>query len=172
MDDFELVTTTNVPQFSKLESAFEVPEVLRALQEAQSFEALGIYLDYDLDKKVLANKKYGENHAKLATLLDLAEISSSHTMQVSETCFGALFCNLGDDEKRKVAARLVFRIPVVQRVLVDAAIGEVDIADYLKPFSESTKKRRLPNVRALFALIASQAEEKDGSLKSALRNVR
>ena len=172
LEETELVSASNVPQFSKLDSAFRVPEVLSALHEAQTFEALGLYLDFAPNKKVSANKKYGENHAKLATLLDLAEITSTPIMRVSETCFGNLFCNLSDERKWSVAARLAFRIPVVQRILIDAAVGEVEIADYLKPFSESTKKRRVPNIRSLFNLIGSQAAGEDINLKNALRNVR
>lgn len=173
LDDTELITTANVPQYSRIESAFTVPVVLDTFKEAQQFEALGIYLNYVPEKKQSANKKYGENHAKLATLIDLAEISSlSGTMLVSETCFGELFCDLKHDEKEAIAARLMFRIPIIQRILIDAADGEAHIVDYLKPFSESTKKRRLPNIRGLLELIMAHTTAEDRQLRSALGNVR
>ncbi|WP_146003642.1 hypothetical protein [Enorma phocaeensis] len=168
----ELISTANVPQFSSIDSALRVPEVLCALDEAQTFDQLGVYLDYDSSKKVTANKKYGENHAKLATLLDLADIVSGAPLHVCATPFSERFRALSLDEQRSMTARLAFRIPIIQRILIDAAHGSVDASEYLKPFSESTKKRRLPNLRTLFVLIEQHACEDDERLLNALSNVR
>lgn len=169
----EIIAPLNVPQFSKLESAFEVPVVLLGLGEPQTFDGMGVYLDYSLKKKPAANKKYGENHSKLATLLDLADIVSvGNSKQVAPAPFGTYFSSLDKESRERAAARLAFRIPVVQHVLADALDGEVSIADYLKPFAETTKMRRLPNVVAILDLIKRQSTSSDSELRYALKNVR
>lgn len=172
IEDAELISAANVPQFSRLEPAYKVPEILCALDERQTFEQLGVYLDYIPGKKETANKKYGENHAKLATLFDLAEIVPPSPLRVTVTPFGALFTQLSQNEQEELAARLAFRIPVIRQVLVDAATHEVPVTDYLKPFSESTKKRRLPNIRVILELISSHASSEDEDLLAAIGNVR
>lgn len=171
IDDFELITSSNVPQFSSIESAYKVPEILLATNEGQEFEGLGIYLDYEPHKKPAANKKYGENHAKLAVLLDLADIVNAGKMKVVPTEFGSLFAQLDCTEKRAMAARLCFRIPIIQRMIASNE-EEVEITDYLKIFSDSTKKRRLPNIKALLAIIKQEMEPSDKGLSLAFEKIR
>lgn len=171
IDDFELITSSNVPQFSSIESAYKVPEILLATNEGQEFEGLGIYLDYEPHKKPAANKKYGENHAKLAVLLDLADMANAGKMKVVPTEFGSLFAQLDCTEKRAMAARLCFRIPIIQRMIASNE-EEVEIADFLKIFSDSTKKRRLPNVKALLAIIKQEMRQSDEGLNLAFEKIR
>ena len=172
IEDVELIAAANVPHFSQLESACRVPEILCMLGEPLTFDQLGVYLDYVPGKKETANKKYGENHAKLATLLDLAEIVPGPRLVVEQTPFTRLFACLSNDERIALAARLAFRIPIIQQLLSDARLQEVAIADYLKPFSESTKKRRRPNIKAILDLISSNVETCDGELYASIINVR
>ena len=171
IDDFELITSSNVPQFSSIESAYKVPEILLATNEGQEFEGLGIYLDYEPHKKPAANKKYGENHAKLAVLLDLADMANAGKMKVVPTEFGSLFAQLDCTEKQAMAARLCFRIPIIQRMIASNE-EEVEIADFLKIFSDSTKKRRLPNVKALLAIIKQEMRPSDEGLNLAFEKIR
>lgn len=171
LEEVELITGANVPQFSRIDSALKVPDVLCALDEPQTLAAMGMYLDYAPNKKDAANKKYGENHSKLATLMDLAEISSQGEMKVSITPFSALFNSLSEEQKNKLAAKLAFRIPVIQHILRDAAACPVSIAEYLKIFADSTKTRRFPNIRALLGLIREQTGTMDTNLMAALNNV-
>lgn len=171
IDDYELITSSNVPQFSSVDAAYKVPEILFAINEGQEFESLGIYLDYDPHKKPAANKKYGENHAKLAALLDLADIVNAGKMMVVPTEFGSLFAQLDCAEKRAMAARLCFRIPVVQRMIASEE-EDVEIADFLKIFSDSTKKRRLPNIRALLAVIKREMRPSDKGLSLAFEKIK
>lgn len=166
----ELITSANVPQFSRIESAYRVPEVLLAIGEAQEFENLGIYLDFDSSKKPAANKKYGENHAKLATLLDLADIVSEGKMTVIPTDFGKFFCELDEREKEAMAARLMLRIPIIQHLIAGDS-ETASIGCQLKPFSETTKKRRLPNVRTLVRMIGEQLEPGDVEMCRALARI-
>lgn len=170
LDELEPISSANVPQFSQIESAYRVPEILLALGEGQEFEKLGIYLHYEPHKKEGANKKYGENHAKLATLIDLADIVNTGKMTVVPTKFGELFCQLPDDEKADMAARLMLRIPIVQHMLRDSA-DVVHIADHLRLFADSTKKRRIPNIKKVCNLIDQQLDESDMGLRSAIKKI-
>lgn len=170
LDELELITSANVPQFSRVESAYRVPEVLLAIGEAQEFENLGIYLDFASGKKPTANKKYGENHAKLSTLLDLTDIANEGKMTVVPTEFGRLFCELDECEKEAMAARLMLRIPIIQHLLMDVS-ETVSISDHLKPFAETTKRRRLPNVRTLVRMVGDQLESGDVEMRRALAKI-
>ena len=76
IEELELITPQNVPQFSQVDDAVEVHRITEAVGEPQTFEQLGIYLCNSEGRKPAANKKYGENHAKLSTLLDLTDIFS------------------------------------------------------------------------------------------------
>ena len=49
---------------------------------------------------------------------------------------------------------------------------EVEIADFLKIFSDSTKKRRLPNVKALLAIIKQEMRPSDEGLNLAFEKIR
>lgn len=172
IEDKEIVSPLNVPQFSKMGDAFEVPAILKELGEPQTFDSMGVYLDYVRGKKTTANKKYGENHSKLAALLDIADIvPDGQLKKVSESPFGRLFGELDDDAKRSMAARLAFRIPVVQHVLSAAFEGGASISDYLKPFADSTRARRLPNICSLFDLIRAECSDWDSELRYALDNI-
>lgn len=170
LDELELITSANVPQFSRVESAYRVPEVLLAIGEAQEFENLGIYLDFDSSKKPTANKKYGENHAKLATLLDLTDIVNEGKMLVVPTEFGKFFCELDEREKEAMAARLMLRIPIIQHLIVDDS-ETASIGGQFKLFAETTKKRRLPNVRTLVRMIGEQLEPGDVEMRRALARI-
>lgn len=150
---------------------YKVPEILLATNEDQEFESLGIYLDYVSHKKPAANKKYGENHAKLAVLLDLAEMVNAGKMTVVSTEFGSIFARLDGADKRAMAARLCFRIPIIQRMIASEA-ENVEIADFLKIFSDSTKKRRLPNIKALLAIIKQEMKPGDIGLNIAFGKIR
>lgn len=144
--------------------------MLLAIGEAQEFENLGIYLDFDSSKKPTANKKYGENHAKLATLLDLTDIVNEGRMLVVPTEFGKFFCELDEREKGAMAARLMLRIPIIQHLIVDDS-ETVSIGGQFKLFAETTKKRRLPNVRTLVRMIGEQLEPGDVEMRRALARI-
>ena len=89
--------------------------------------------------------------------------------------FSDLYCALPDDEKQNMLAQLCFRIPVIRELLCDAAKADdgepVYIEDYLRPLSDSTKKRRAPNVAGLLRLIDGQCGTEDRALSVAISRI-
>ena len=174
IERLEPITQANIPQFSSIELAKEVPSILHIDEEGISYEQLGAYLgDDNFNKKMTANKKLGENHAKLATLLDLANITSKdRKLLVYPTRFGELFLRLPAKEQDLMLAKLVLRIPVIQHILCDAATkGEVHVSEYLVLLANSTRTRRLPNIMRLLELIENACEPSDSTMRKLLAKV-
>ena len=148
--DLEPVTQANIPQYGTLTRTYrDVPMRLFELGEAATFEDLGIYITRDEPDFVLtpvAKKKYGENHAKLAAQMDLVLIDralSSHKVELSQ--FGGCFCRLPAPQRELLAAKLRFRVPIVQQYYIQGEHLET-IDEYMKILSPTTHKRRRKNV--------------------------
>lgn len=170
----EDVLPCNIPQFSNLADAYmETPNILSISGQSMSFDELGTYLDNGKDKNKVAQRKYGENHSKMATLLDLAVITAPcNSYKVALSVFGVAFNKRNSLEKKKLAARLLFRVPIIQRLLIKAFSSEINIEDELSCLSVQTKKRRKPNVISLLQFISNELEKEDRILRNALVNIR
>jgi len=146
----EEVTQENIPQYSQLDDAFyKVPNILMHFKEQITFKDLGYYLEQDdnADSKTeAALKKYGENHTKLACLLDLAHISKNGVKSdIFVTKFGELYNKLEDTKKREFALKLCLRIPIIQNRFIENK--EIDtVSRDLEILSKETQKRRGSNV--------------------------
>lgn len=168
----ELITAENAPQFSSLGEIPNVSKVLCDLDEFLNYRDLGIYLAPEDRKNNVANQKYGENHGKLAVLMDLALAGRGMKGAGFERSpFSELFNALEEAEKWEMIAKLSFRIPVIRSVLRDAAEGPVSIESYLGRLSQSTAKRRLPNIVGILELVHKQSEP-GSALAAACCNVR
>ncbi len=170
----EQVLPSNIPQFSDLGDAFyAVPDTLSRSGQAMTFDELGAYLDNGKDKNNVAQRKYGENHSKLATLLDLAVITAhNNAYQVALSVFGATFCKRTKDEQKALVARLLFRIPIVQNILLRALSEEVDISEALSSLSAQTLNRRRPNIVALVRFMYASIDNRDCELTQVLQNIK
>ena len=127
----------------------DTPQIINDSGEEITFETLGYYLKRSNEEflhNAVADKKYGENHAKLAVLLDLVRIDKaqiSHKVEMSE--FGKVYCTLSLKEKEQLARKLRYRIPIVQKYYLggeDENVLEVE----LSILSLTTKNRRRSNV--------------------------
>ena len=148
----EAVTAENIPQFSDIAIAlFHVPTVLADQNRPLSYEEMG-QLILGGDKNATADKKYGENHGKLAALLDLAIISKdSNSATISSSVLGKQFAKLTNDEQFDIASKLVYRIPIIQNAILCTDANE-SIESDLSILAPSTRARRISNVRELLAL--------------------
>lgn len=158
--DREPVTKENIPQYSNPDDAlFGVVKILRMANTALSFEEIGYYLTRGkpaFKQNPVANKKYGENHAKLAALLDLVLIDKSDVrahIRLSE--FGKYFSNLPETEQDELIYKLCLRIPIVQNCLIEGQWGETLERD-LRILSEETQKRRRSNVENVVELVSER----------------
>lgn len=170
----ENVLPSNIPQFSEMADAYlNTPDILRRSGTDMTFDELGTYLDNGKAKNEVARRKYGENHSKLAALLDLVIITkSNNTLKASLSVFGTAFNKRTEDEKKKLVARLIFRIPIVQKILRCAQSSEVDIEDELVGLSMQTRKRRKPNIVNIVKYIYNELDCCDINLKNAIENIR
>lgn len=146
----EKITRENIPQFSKIEDAiFSVPELLVNGNLKSSFEEMGYYLsreNAEAKKNEVALKKYGENHAKMAALIDLARVSKADSRAIIEPSeMARYYMTLSKEVKIKLSARLCLRIPIVQNQCVFGENSDVLDKDMLI-LSKETQKRRRSNV--------------------------
>jgi len=169
----EEVLPSNIPQFSNLEDVYlETPDVLIKSGKAMTYDELGTYLDNGQNKNEIAQRKYGENHSKLAALLDLAVITSQkNAYRVSVSVFGEAFNKLDSSSKKAITARLMFRIPIIQKMLIEATEIRINIDDELSSLSEQTKKRRKPNILSIIRFLHEATSEEEFHFRSILNNI-
>lgn len=160
--DREPVTKENIPQYSSLPDAlFGVARILRNANAAMSFEDIGYYLTRNnpsMKQNAVANKKYGENHAKLAALLDLVLIDKPNVrahIRLSE--FGSYFSGLSNAEQAEIVYKLCLRIPIVQNCLIAEHPLEV-LEKNLAILSKETQKRRRSNVTNVIELVSERGD--------------
>lgn len=170
----EAVLASNIPQFSSLRDAYlETPNILNLSKQSMNYNELGIYLDNGKEKKEVAQRKYGENHSKLAALLDLVIITPyNNSFKVALSVFGTTFCKRTDHERRNLTAKLFLRIPIIQKMLIDSLSTKIDIENELYCLSDQTKKRRKSNIAAILQFISAELEEPNSDLGLALTNIR
>lgn len=159
----ELVSKDNIPQYSEVKDAYiKVPNVLIMNKDKKmTFEELGYYLemqDNPDEKSKIALKKYGENHVKLACLLDLAHISKNGIKsEILITKMGELFSKIKNDEKHLLYAKLCLRIPILQNRVIEST--EIDtIKRDIEILSKETQKRRGSNVLNMLRSILEQSD--------------
>lgn len=170
----EDVLPSNIPQFSNPTDVYiETPNILGLSGQSMAYVELGTYLDNGKEKNEVAQRKYGENHSKLAALLDLVVITApSNSYKVALSVLGTAFNKKSDMEKKKLATRLLFRVPIIQKMLIDALLAEIDIEDELSCLAEQTKKRRKPNIVLLLQFIFDELEDECSILRKAFDNIR
>jgi hypothetical protein len=169
----EEVLPSNIPQFSNLEDVYlETPDMLTKSGKAMTYDELGTYLDNGQNKNEIAQRKYGENHSKLAALLDLTVITSQkNAYRVSVSVFGEAFNKLDNASKKAITARLMFRIPIIQKMLIQATEVRVNVDDELSSLSEQTKKRRKPNILSIIRFLYEATSDEDSHFRSILNNI-
>ena len=148
-ENLEAVSKDNIPQYSDLmDSFYKVNIILVESEELMTFEEMGYYLGTghtNMNDSQVAQKKYGENHAKLATLLDLACISKNgNQSHIYSSLLGYKFYQLSDTEKKELIKRLCLRIPIVQSVFKARSVNQIN--KEIKILSASTQNRRRSNV--------------------------
>ncbi len=172
--NIEDVLPSNIPQFSNLADAYiETPNILGLSGQSMSYDELGTYLDNGKVKNEVAQRKYGENHSKLAALIDLVVITApSNSYKVSLSVLGTVFNKRKDKEKKKLVARLFLRVPIIQNLIIDANLSEIDIDDELSCLSKQTKKRRKSSVASILQFISDELGDEETVLKKTFDNIR
>lgn len=156
-DDRDIVVPSNIPQFSNLHDATH--EVIRILVESGlegiSYDEMGGYLNPRAKNlSVIAKRKYGENHSKMATFFDLAVINFPQNKAViMPSLLGKVYYHLSENQKNDIIIKLILRIPIIQEILIKAINEKVVVTDFLYQLSPQTRKRRQPNVIKLLKIV-------------------
>lgn len=148
------ITVADIPQFSNFEhGTSKITEILvKHNNEGLTFNEIGIYLQGK--KSDAANKKYGENHSKLAELLDLVTITNARPRKVFITKLGVVFTNSSDTKKDKILMAQISRTAIVKDIIEKSSWQSFNLLEYLKLYlAISTAKRRCSNVKRLFKFL-------------------
>lgn len=141
-----------IPQFSNFEDGtYRTVELLVANgNKGVTFDELGIMLQGK--RSDAANKKYGENHAKLAELLDLVTITFDRPRKIFLTKLGEISSKRSLVEKQNILKQQIFRMPIIKDIIINHSQKEFSIINYLLNLNlaETTAIRRSSNIKTLF----------------------
>ena len=158
------IDVSTVPQYSDFEDS--TTRLIEVLGEGQfTYEELGQKL-YEGTNSHQSNTKYGENQAKLGTLLDLAiirEINDSIGKRkvVSISPLGKYISTLEPAIQDEILCKLCYRIEIIQQLIIHTKDNnEVKMLDILSKTGakSSTITRRSPNVKELIERLISHCE--------------
>ncbi len=147
------VDAKNIPQFSNVS---EVDRVLSILLDSglQNFDfvTIGEYL-CERGTKEGAQRKYGENHYKLCAQLGFTTYPP--VFQATEN--GIAYHRETKREVKKIwFCKMILHVPIIQKTLLTVKVNDTlfSMSDYMSNYlSQSTVKRRLPNVIKLLAML-------------------
>lgn len=152
----ENIDASNIPQLSKLDAATEeIPKILmESGLEPFSFKGLAYYLDGSGNGE-FAKMKYGENHAKLATLLDLASITfPRNSAEVGKSILLKEYYKLNKNNRNNLICKLILRIPIIQTILCEASLGKINPEILLETvLSHTTQERRSSSLKTLLKVL-------------------
>ncbi len=108
------------------------------------------------ERKDGALRKYGENHAKTAIELGLV---NTYYSQYYLTCLGIIYPQLEAFDEKELLRRTILRNRFFQKIIKKSQQGPISLFKEISFLSESTAKRRLPNIRQfLTALLGDEPE--------------
>lgn len=150
------ISTNDIPQFSNFDVCYH--EVVSCLIESGyssvNFDKMGFLLR-NSPRNTVADKKYGENQAKTASLMGLCEIKK--IIGITTSAIGNAFYKLSYEQKQTIKPQLCLYIPMMQNRFV-SPIGETYIPQIMSTLAISTQKRRYPNVKKLESIITNALE--------------
>lgn len=158
------IDVSTVPQYSNYEnSTTRLIEILK--NGPFTYEELGQRLFDGTDSRQ-SNTKYGENQAKLGTLLDLAIIREINDTKgkrkiVSISPLGEYISSLEPDVQDEILCKLFYRIEIIQQLIIHSKNNnEVKLIDILSKTGAktSTITRRTPNVKELIEKLINHCE--------------
>lgn len=147
----------DIPCFSNMEKgASRLNELLLFAPEGLTLSEIGYQLMNSTNDG--AQKKYGENHSKLAESMSLVLLSNKKPIVVVATAWGNYLTRYSFNQKKEVIKKLLLRDRCIQSILSGALKGSVNYKEIVSFLSNSTKIRRRTNVRYLINFILSGSE--------------
>lgn len=145
------ITQADICQYSSLDDCYYrvIDLAIRSRIEGITWEKMGFLLRSKPRSKV-ADTKYGENHGKTAVQMGLCSMDKQHRFW--PTTLGVVFNQLDKEEKANLLPKLCLYIPIFQNYCMCGMNDEV-ITAYFSILSESTQKRRKPNIYRIINII-------------------
>ena len=151
------ITKSEILQYSSFrDGANRISELLEFFPKGETFVNLGYQLV--AAKNAAANRKYGENHARLAEVLNLVTISDYKPRCVKNTAWGSYLVQYTYEEKNEVYKKLLLREYYLQFFLIQAFKGSVSYFHVVSMLAESTATRRRSNTHHILEAILSGTE--------------
>lgn len=157
----------DIVQFSSIRDAsFGICDKLRnTSDEGYSFIEIGKMLLCDeTAKKEGAYRKYGENHAKTAREFGLVQLLYSKTYMAS---LGMVYPDLAEKDQLKLLRRLILRNRYFSLIIKLSKDSTIRLDSQMNFLSESTKVRRLSNVKKCWDILMAEAQN-ETNLKMAV----
>lgn len=144
--------TSEVLQYSSFyDGVNRIPELLEFYPNGESFVNLGYQLVAASNEA--ANRKYGENHSRLAESLNLVTISESKPRYAKNTAWGRYLVQYSYEEKQELFKKFLLREYYLQVILQKAFQGPVSYYKTVSFLAESTATRRRSNTHHVLDLI-------------------
>ena len=108
------------------------------------------------DSGLVAQRKYGENHYKLAALLGLATWKKPFKV----TPLGRAYMIMDENDKKSIISKLILRIPIIQEIILKGKKNYVRPLELMESYlAASTAKRRQSNVHYLVDMVLNNMGE-------------
>lgn len=145
------INKADICQFSNLDDCYYrvIDLVIRSGIEGVTWEKMGFLLRVKPRTQV-ADTKYGENHGKTAVQLGLCKMDKFHRFW--PTTMGECFNNLCDADKEALKPKLCLYMPIIQNYFLSDEDDEL-MQEYFNLLTESTRKRRRPNINCLVNIV-------------------
>ena len=140
----------DAPQFSNLSDAVAniVDKMIEAGDTGFTHVELGKMLQDDgIERSVVTDTKYGENHAKTAKYLGYL-FSRNRRYYVSAV--GYVARELSDPQQNRLYNRLFIRTALFRQAYFLSKSGEVDVRKMFDMLADSTYTRRQSNMKKMF----------------------
>lgn len=102
-----------------------------------------------------AYRKYGENQIRTSSHLGLVYEYYKYWYL---SCLGYIYPSLNDDERMKLLARTVLRMPLYQDLVLRLLRGDAFLTDYMKQIAPSTKGRRSGSIMKLLDICLKECK--------------
>ena len=138
---------SDVPCFSTFSNAIiRINELLEFAEDGLTYAELG-YQIISMPN-LMAQIKYGENHAKLAVAMSLVSTTAPHRpAKVYPTALGSYLVQIAYEDKACVLRRLLLRDHCIQLLISDAVKGFARYRSVVHCLSDSTAYRRRTSVK-------------------------
>lgn len=155
------INAKNIPQFSSLDSINGVLDIVYSSNNI-TYDEIGYY--FYPDSSITAQRKYGENHYKMATLLGLTATNKPFEV----TPLGKEYMKLEASERVDLRNKLFLRIPIIQKIVVETELEEVrPLLILMEHLAKTTAIRRYSNVHKIVDYVV---ESLDNDLRIEVTN--